>query len=350
MNYLKGIIILCFICITNCNTNAFGNDVRLDSLNLFEKQKELLEKEHRVVTDTYTASKELYEKTDSLFNNLCWIISIGLTLMTFLVGGNWVYSYVSRKNYFAELDEKFKQELSSKLEELINTNEKKLTIKSRELEDNIKSELSTISKELQEKNIRQLISELQEFNRTKEDVIKNLISRFETEEIIRNERKVLVIAHTSETIENDIPFYLALSVFKGFDNSSIYSIEDFTEQNTNALVQKVRGENYSAIIIKNNLGHFISEFNEKLTGGYYHNNLIKLINNSPQETAILYYGVSLSRAAQGIGIDGFIELNQPQIDQEQLQFLSFVNAPGQIYGNLMNLLKYREEVLQIKNK
>lgn len=69
--------------------------------------------------------------------------------------------------------------------------------------------------------------------------------------------------------------------------------------------------------------------------GWENSEFADFVKSTKLDTVILYYGIKLDR--KGLRLD-------------QMQYISFANVPSQLFSNLLNLLKYRNELRKLSQE
>lgn len=150
---------------------------------------------------------------------------------------------------------------------------------------------------------------------------KNL-KEFDKHNLLRNNSKIITI---SKDKINDDNFYKVINLFIGdwVSSENFKSIGEIKDYNIDLLISELG--KFDLIVIENTTGStwdFVNEIDSK-------KQLVKLANSICDKTSIVYYGKSFP-----------IE----DITKDKQYLISFANAPSQLYGNILNMLKYRNEI------
>jgi len=185
------------------------------------------------------------------------------------------------------------------------------------------------AKNLYEKKIVEAI-------KMEEEKIKGLVTKYDIDERLRKESKILILTTNKSLLTDGNPFYESISVFSQVELLEVKA--DFSD------ITVIKINKYHAVIIKNENN---SEFTYGLsTSEYFYNSkLVQLINESNPETAFIYFGkifssdvINYFQTPTTLDSDGNV---LTRIDRNQLQYFSYANAYSQLFGNVQNILKYR---------
>jgi len=180
--------------------------------------------------------------------------------------------------------------------------------------EKLEEQIEKYDKELNE----QLSEKIADIIKRKPELVKNLIDNFETENLLKRSKSILVLGNTTDRNTNLVDLL-----------KNGYKFSHITSAAENEFF--VRGENGISFINENsktNLNKFdlilLNNDNDNLT---VDTRKFILLHNCIDNKVYLYYG-------------------QSRIENSELKVnVSSATMKSQIYGNIMNLLKYQEAIL-----
>lgn len=158
-----------------------------------------------------------------------------------------------------------------------------------------------------------------------ESKIKELLQAKDLDELLMRERPVLVVYKKGLTPQSYFTQVIEEFNHRATELSSLGELSSMPDVSLYAAVV-IYNENDEVWATKDTWGTFTDPKHEE------HQALIHFIDNSPRMTAIFYFGKALA--------DVKVK------NQYQRNLISYSNAPSQVFGNLLDLLKLREKLLE----
>ena len=202
--------------------------------------------------------------------------------------------------------------------------------------------------------IKSKVSEqISDFTRIEKEYIKKNLIEFRKHTNLKKASKILLINQKGTKYPDSFKRILDL-FYVDYLGEDLLEIDKLCELNQIENIEK--SKKYDLVIIENQISsnewfiksknliekevltedenkrnEFVKEGNKLVNENKYH--LIDFADKICDKTAILYY------AEAGTGF-----FPTKEVKEENQHFITFANAPSQLYGNMLNMLKYKSEI------
>ena len=181
----------------------------------------------------------------------------------------------------------------------------------------------------------EFIQTLENQLRKNKNTLNNIFAKHDLDIQILEQSKILVLKNV-KSLENK-NFEAGLEIFKNkveIELESFHNAKDVINEKLKS--NSLTVTDYDAIIVKNDGSIGKEDFAGNSTDmGWENTEFADFVNSTKLDTVILYYGIKLDRKG---------------LRPDQMQYISFANVPSQLFGNLLNLLKYRNELRKLSQE
>ena len=181
----------------------------------------------------------------------------------------------------------------------------------------------------------EFIQTLENQLRKNKNTLNNIFAKHDLDIQILEQSRILVLKNAKARENKN--FEAGLEIFKNKIEIELESFHKAKDVINDTL--KVFGLSLTdcdAIIVKNEGADGKEDFAGNSTDmGWENSEFADFVKSTKLDTVILYYGIKLDR--KGLRLD-------------QMQYISFANVPSQLFSNLLNLLKYRNELRKLSQE